>query len=135
MPSDLNLDHFKCYDAKNEKPKFQKLNVFLSDQFEDKDTKVIQPELICNPVDKNGEGINNPTAHLTCYRIEDVSDQPEFEERDVIINDQFGELTFEVKRPKLLCVPTEKTDLGPSDDQSEDDDEENEFDHDGWHIR
>jgi hypothetical protein len=106
----LTLDHFKCYDAKTTPgtPKFQPLNVFLEDQFEDKDTRVLKPDTLCNPVDKNGGGIIDPTAHLKCYDIKDVSGQTPFDGRDVIVVDQFGTEELTLGKPRTLCVPATK---------------------------
>jgi len=103
--------HFKCYQVVKETPVFEELNVFLSDQFEDKDTTVKVPTLVCNPVDKDGEGINNPDFHLTCYKIKQVKGQTPFNKRNVLIDNQFGELTLVVGKPQLLCVPSGKIDL------------------------
>ena len=117
---DAPLDHFKCYEAEDEERFFERQIVLLSDQFEEKLTVVIKPELVCNPVDKNGEGINDPATHLVCYRIRDARGEPEFEARVVITEDQFGELLLEVEEPELLCVPALKTDLGPITDDDHD---------------
>ena len=43
--------------------------------------------------------------HLTCYRIRS---RDEFERRQVILRNQFGEQEFKVIKPDLLCVPSEK---------------------------
>ncbi len=63
-----DLDHFKCYKAKS---RFPNKVVELVDQFGPATVIVQRPERLCNPVDKNGEGINDPTAHLTCYKAKD----------------------------------------------------------------
>lgn len=100
------LDHFKCYRAKGERPN---VAVDLADQFGvEPGVLVRKPELFCNPVDKNGEGIRNPTAHLTCYRI-----KADGKKRDVVVGNQFGGQTLEVKEPELLCVPSDKSDVIP----------------------
>ncbi len=64
--------------------------------------------MLCVPVDKNGEGIQNPVSHLTCYELEDIDDADEFEPLDVAVNDQFGELILTVEDPKFVCVPSTK---------------------------
>jgi len=63
------LDHFLCYKAGNAwgSEKFPKTEVTLSDQFQSRTVTLINPSQYCNAVDKNGEGINDPSAHLTCY--------------------------------------------------------------------
>ena len=85
-PSDLNLDHFQCYGAEG-----VAVNVIvdLEDQFGASQNWVGEPELFCNPVNKNGEGIIDELNHLTCYEIgEGVDDDSE--EFDVQVNNQFG---------------------------------------------
>jgi len=109
----LQLDHFKCYKATREIPRFEELDVNLSDQFENKNTTVKNPVLVCNPVDKDGEGIINSNDHLVCYNIRDVRGQPKFEKREVLTSNQFGDLSLQVGGPDILCVPSEKIDLGP----------------------
>lgn len=95
------LDHFKCYEAKGNPPN---VAVDLQDQFgAESGILVEKPEFFCNPVDKNGEGIRNPAAHLTCYKI-----KANGEERNVVTTNQFGEQTLEVEKSELLCVPSEK---------------------------
>jgi len=118
MLSDLNLDHFKCYEAEGDaidRP------VGLLDQFGEEPAAVLvgEPEFFCLPVDKNGEGTIDDTAHLTCYEIEDE----EFDERNVDISNQLDDQKLEVEEPELLCVPSEKTavDEAPEDDDDDDD--------------
>jgi len=99
-------DHFKCYKvtAKGDTPKRQ---VNLDDQFESGVDRIMEPNLICNPVNKNGEGITNPDSHLTCYKIT----PRDFDLRDITVNNQFGdgqELT--VVHPQVLCLPSTKVD-------------------------
>lgn len=102
-------DHFQCYQAVDlGTPRFVRQDVTLTDQFETKLTTVMWPDFFCNPVDKNGEGINDPTAHLTCYKIKDGRGQPRLERRDVVVEDQFGELTLTVRKAEALCLPSEK---------------------------
>ena len=115
VPSPLHVDHFKCYRARvrPKAPKFESRNVTLTDQFETKETQVVEPRLLCNPVDKNGEGIINPDGHLVCYSITDVEGQPEFEWRPVEIEDQFTDNSLGTRRSdcrgsSLLCVPSTK---------------------------
>ena len=44
--------------------------------------EVQEPELFCNPVDKNGEGFKDPRVHLTCYEIDDDSDSDSDSDED-----------------------------------------------------
>jgi hypothetical protein len=109
----LTPDHFECYQAVDlGTPRFVRQDVTLADQFETKLTTVMWPDSFCNPVDKDGEGIDDPNAHLTCYRIKDARGQPRLERQDVEVEDQFGELTLTVRKAEALCVPSGK-DGGP----------------------
>src|SRR5262249_2206771 len=87
------IDHYKCYDAQTKKgTTFIKQNVPLADEFRTVSTKAERPDSLCNPVNKNGGGITDPTAHLECYKL---TDKP-FTTRFVTIQNQFGNLTLEV---------------------------------------
>lgn len=96
-------NHFKCYSVEGEN-----LNqtVNLVDQFGNVTTSVRVPKLLCNPADKNGEGIPNPLAHLVCYTIKDLTHPPQTP--DVLVNNQFGEAQLDVIKSQLLCVPSTK---------------------------
>jgi hypothetical protein len=99
------IDHYKCYDAQTKKgTTFIKQSVTLADAFRTVATNAERPVSLCNPVDKNGEGVDDPSAHLECYKL---TDRP-FTTRFVAIHNQFGNLTLEVKNPATLCVPSEK---------------------------
>jgi hypothetical protein len=72
---------------------------------------VVRPEAFCNPVDKDGSGINDPTAHLACYKIRDVrgDEFPKFRVRRVEVGDQFGTRSLLLKKTRTLCLPSSKT--------------------------
>lgn len=99
-----NLDHFKCYgvegDAINQR-------VELRDQFTRERVRVLEPFLFCNPTLKRHADqitpIENPDAHLTCYRIIAGPFPSTLGTRN-----QFGAETFRTERAHSLCVPTEK---------------------------
>src|SRR5712691_431471 len=116
VTSALAIDHFKCYQVERTSgtPPFKFRTVVLQDQFESKITSVRAPLLFCDAVDKNGEGILDPAAQLTCYRILDTEGQPEFQPRPVTIDDQFtGETATAIRgvcrKISLLCVPPTTT--------------------------
>ncbi len=105
------MDHFQCYTAKTPKGeiKFAPIDVNLVDQFGETNKALLKPVMLCVPVDKNGEGIQDPVSHLTCYKSEVFDeDAAEFEPLDVAVNDQFGELILTVEDPKFVCVPSTK---------------------------
>jgi uncharacterized repeat protein (TIGR01451 family) len=105
------LDHFKCYKTRQVGTKFDPRQVVLSDQFITERVNVVRPEAFCAPVDKDGSGINDPSAHLACYKIRDVrgDEFPKFERRRVEVGDQFGTHTLLLKKTRTLCLPSSKT--------------------------
>jgi hypothetical protein len=105
------LDHFKCYKTRQVGTKFDPRQVVLTDQFNTERVNVVRPEAFCNPVDKDGSGINDPSAHLACYKIRDVrgDEFPKFEQRRVEVGDQFGTHTLLLKKTRTLCLPSSKT--------------------------
>jgi len=146
--SALNLDHFLCYEAKgrgddddddddDHKKKGKKVNVRvdLLDQFATEErVKVKRPKLFCNPVavDKNGDGIVDPTAHLTCYDIKLQRHRRWRRWRsarwDVTVQNQFsmGEQDLRVfgSRTQTLCVPSTKVEVIVRDRDDDDDDDD-----------
>jgi hypothetical protein len=114
------LDHFKCYDVRAQES-FLPFNVTLVDQFEDEPVMVMRPVTLCNPVAKCIDDNNpatspdctqvlNPDDHLVCYETRDQSANPNFERREVIVSNQFGQeqrLTV-LRRTNLLCLPSLK---------------------------
>jgi hypothetical protein len=110
-PVDLcpDLDHYKCYQGKDLKnPKFVKqLGINTTDQLVNNElVDVKKLKFICTPVDKNGEGINSPGAHLACYQLK----APKFAVRPAVeVSTQFQTSHFQIKKGKLLCLPATKT--------------------------
>ena len=105
-------DHYLGYKVKETKhtDKFEKITVILSDQFETDAVYIVEkPERLYNPVDKNGEGISDEITHLLGYKIKAPKDQPKFETvTNVLVTNQFGDIIVDVKKPKLLLVPSLK---------------------------
>jgi len=96
------LDHFKCYRANH--PGVSR-TITVDDEFISTTASVRKPNRFCNPVDKNGEGINDPTGHLMCHKIRDAD---RFVPRDVQVTNQFGEQTVRVISAEAICNPAEK---------------------------
>jgi hypothetical protein len=113
LPGAFTVDHFQCYKAKASKgaPKFVPvLNVEIEDQFGIMHVDVKKPTYLCNPVDKNGEGIHDSVTHLMCYQVKQVKTEPKFQKvLGVFVNNQFGPEQLDVKKPSELCVPALKT--------------------------
>jgi len=101
------LDHYKCYQGRDLKtPEFVKATATTSDQIVPSETvEVKKVKSVCTPVDKNGEGINTPSAHLICYQIKGAPLAPR---PKVEVSTQFQISQFEIRKPKLLCVPGTK---------------------------
>jgi hypothetical protein len=114
---DADPNHYKCYKVRDlSEPRFEERTVTVVDQFETKTTRVIKPLLLCNPVDKNGEGIPDAGCHLVCYRIKDAAGQAAFAPTAATVEDQFSTedirtATGECRRAGYLCVPSSKTEL------------------------
>jgi len=71
---------------------------------------VKKPRYLCNPVNKNNEGIHNSVSHLMCYQIKQVKGDPKFVKVvGVFVNNQFGPEQLDVKAPAELCVPALKS--------------------------
>ncbi|MCH7923324.1 MAG: S8 family serine peptidase [Nitrospinae bacterium] len=108
---DLELDHFLSYKVKRTKktPKFVKRVVSLADQFETKDFKVKKPKFLLTPADKGGEGINDPVHHLKAYKIKKTKGQGKHvKQKNIKVDNQFGTIFVDTKKPDLLLVPTLK---------------------------
>ena len=77
----------------------------LSDQFGSRTVELIKPRVFCNAVNKNGEGIQDPTAHLTCYQ----TGARVFKDPRVISTDQFGSLQLSLRKQRTgLCIPSQE---------------------------
>ncbi len=113
VPDEFLVDHFKCYKVEvSEGSEFPEgIQVDVVDQFnQPKLFNVKKPERLCNPVDKNGEGIINPDAHLMCYKVKPAEDEPKhIKMKGIHTNNQFGPLQVDTKKEAELCVPSTKT--------------------------
>lgn len=116
-PPPAELGHFFCYNAKPAKdaPKFAPRTVSLTDQFETKDFEVKQSAKLCNPADKNGEGIDDPNTHLEGYKLRAVQRASRPNKHKVKVTNQFGDFFVTTTRPDRLLVPTAKSLTNPVD--------------------
>jgi len=118
-PSELELDHFLCYGVRSASRDFDPVEVSLADSFHTSERLLKKARLLCNSVDKNAEGVLDPTAHLACYDIRPPRGGPASRRLnlDVLVNNQFdAEQHFTLKKPKTVCVPSqmELVDDGPA---------------------
>jgi hypothetical protein len=69
---------------------------------------------LCNPADKNGEGIDNPEDHLRSFAIKLAQGQPPFPELDgVAVVNQFGTIALDAGKVDRLLVPAAKDPAAP----------------------
>jgi len=105
-PAGNTPDHYRCLKAKTSKgtatiPKGTTVSV--DDQFGARQVEIKKPSKLCVATDKNSEGVNNPADHLLCYKIKtDIKTA----QAGIQTIDQFGALSFEVKKEAELCVPS-----------------------------
>ena len=105
-------DLFKCYRAPATTG-FVPRTVMLRDRFEQKLTKLLKADSLCNPTARDGNPALDRATGLRCYRIADVPGQPRFAPRDVTIDDAFGHELRTVSRAQSLCTPV-NVDPAPS---------------------
>lgn len=99
------IDHFQCYGAKDLKnPKFPGAFLLsLQDQFGSSFSNAPKLETVCTPVNKNGEGISDPSQHLCCYKLKGGAKLNPAQR--VETSDQFGTVQSKLKEAKTLCMP------------------------------
>ena len=97
------FNHYQCYNIVDGGSGL-KATLKLSDQFGDNVGTILRPVMLCNPVDKNGEGIPAKEVHLVCYTIKAEKSQTHV----VTIQNQLEETKYYVKGPQMLCVPSTK---------------------------
>ncbi len=109
--AEVKGEHYLCYRI-DPHGGFKEVPVELKDQFAAYQGVVIRPIQLCNPVDKNGEGILNPEVHLVCYEIkaDPIGRFPRTV--DVETANQFTEQSMTaVLPPPVLCVPSFKREM------------------------
>ena len=108
--------HYLTYRIKAE-PKFDEVDVVLTDQFQTGTFTVDKRETLLTPVDKNGEGFRDSETHLLGYKLKSGKSgkSDKFEKvKNVRVDNQFGAVIVDVEKPEDLLVPASKslTDLG-----------------------
>jgi hypothetical protein len=112
-------DHFQCYGVRTSPntPAFVPVRgVTIEDQFGALTVDVRKPRRLCLPADKRNEspGAENHPDHLLCYSIRQRS-TPRFSRvSPLFINNQFGPLTVDARRPNELCVPALRPPVPPT---------------------
>jgi len=100
--ADGTLDHFQCYRTQGGRTRIEHLRIV--DEFGTIVVDVKRPVRLCVPVDKDGEGIVDPAAHLMCYEVR-LSSTAFAPAGDVLVDNEFGADRFEARRPRELCIP------------------------------
>jgi len=102
-------DGYKCYKVRPTKgqPPLPRTIVTARDELEDRFYDVFQPRRLCFPVDRDGNGIVDPTQLITCYRLRRAALQPAHEKivGQIRTADDLGDLRLDTKKEKDLCVP------------------------------
>lgn len=106
-PPMAQANHFKCYQVLDWGD-YQPRRAQLKDQFGQSVARVLEPFQLCNPVDKNGEGIPDKDYHLVCYRIQDDPTGPYQRVKEVQVKDQFYKGPLWVGMSDMVCVPAMK---------------------------
>jgi hypothetical protein len=101
------LDHYRCYRAFYSD--FPGESVTVTDQFETARVyELTRPSHFCAPVNKNGEGILQPGAFLSCYKARVPAGQPPVTKvrGQIHVNNQFGtDQQIDLLREQEVCVP------------------------------
>jgi hypothetical protein len=103
-PPGINPEHYLCYRITGE---VRAVPVKLKDQFQALGARVMRPAFLCNPVQKNEQGIKDERTHLVCYQLANLRPV----NKRVMVENQFGKQQFRVFNPQLLCVPSLKEEL------------------------
>ncbi len=114
-PYELPDDHFLCYKGKPDKNLGQILQkgvtTDLDDQFQAEEHGVKKLRGICNPADKNSEGIVDPNTHLTPWAIKSTG--AKHVSQTVTTYDQFGRLSLTTAKTERLMIPAAKSLTAP----------------------
>ena len=104
------VDHYQCYKAKAVVPFIPVLGVTMTDAFETGAFDVRKVKHVCNPADKNGEGIIDQTLHEGSYQIKRTATTPKhIRQTNKLVVNQLGQLRLDTTRPDLLLVPASKS--------------------------
>jgi hypothetical protein len=107
------LNHYKCYEALG--PALN-ITVVLVDQFGTYNVTVTDPAYFCNPCEKQVDGMVYPIVdsqpHFACYLLQ--GDWIPITLQALLL-DQFGERWVTIEEPCWLCVPSEKLEVTPTE--------------------
>jgi hypothetical protein len=113
-PAGHRVEHFKCYSIKpsqGEPPFTPILGVAVTDQLQQpKLYDVVKPTRLCNPVDKEREGVENVDEHLICYQVKLTTTRPAQVKHvpvtGIFVGNQLGRERIDTRKDEELCVPS-----------------------------
>ncbi len=115
-----HISHLVAYDVRRAGPRATlPRTVTVGNQFGSLDVNLVRPELLLLPsaktLDPPPPAPLPPGAldHFQCYRVT----QARTHLKGIGIDDEFGPLTVDVKRPRRLCVPVNKNGESPGADR------------------
>lgn len=100
-------NHYLCRQVKDLKvpAKFVAVTgISVVDQTAGDTCEAKKPFLLCDPVNKNGGGIADPSLHYCCYKLKCLT-KPAV---NYDVTDQFWSGRISTKKPKFLCNPCQK---------------------------
>jgi hypothetical protein len=102
-PAGAALDHYACYQVKAKVDKVS--GVTFADAVATGTADKCKLKFICVPTDKNGSGIGDATATMTCWQCKGAKPAVSFTSTD-----QFaGNVAVTTKKLKLICNPSTLT--------------------------
>lgn len=126
-----HVNHFLCYDVDERRRRDDdddgddddrvRITVSVAAQFNQSAPmfEIRKPVRLCNPVDKNSEGIKDEENHLLCFQVKPVRRRDTTQRvKDIHVRDQFGQNQVDTLKIRELCVPSTKT-LLPADDDDD----------------
>lgn len=102
-PGTVTIEHFKCYEASGASVNAP---AALVDQFQSWGGLALDPFLLCNPADKNGEGVVNFDDHLVCYGVTPAGSTLGI--AVPIANQIYPHVNIDLFNPFAVCVPSLK---------------------------
>jgi hypothetical protein len=114
-PSSHDVDHFKCYRVRvtSGTPRFATNTLVSAEDSFSGSARLLslaKPRYLCNPVDKNGEGIKRPDVHLMCYNAKPAIGQPRHSSvHGLFMNNQLTAASVNTKKEILFCIPSQKS--------------------------
>jgi hypothetical protein len=103
------VDAYTCYKARPARgqPRFAAIpGVLVNDGFGERTVELTKPTRLCAPASLNGGPIQDPAAHLLCYRVRAVPRHTA--QRGMAVTTEYGSGSIDTRRDEELCVPSIK---------------------------